>query len=74
MNLTTLECLVVHQCRLEQSLIVVFYLEIVASVSTQNILLSSNDLENLLGDPKDKSFLSFGRTVSRILGVLSVNC
>lgn len=51
-----------------------FYLEIVASVSTQNILLSSNDLENLLGDAKDKSFLSFDRTVSRILGVLSVNC
>lgn len=74
MNLTTRECLVVHQCRLEQSLIVVFYLEIVASVSTQNILLSSNDLENLLGDAKDKSFLSFDRTVSRILGVLSVNC
>lgn len=45
-------------------------LEIVPSVSTQNILLSSNDLEDLLGNPEDESFLSFGRTVSR----MHINC
>ncbi|XP_045923675.1 collagen alpha-1(XI) chain-like [Micropterus dolomieu] len=28
----------------------------------ENILLSSNDLEDLLGNPEDKPFLSFGRT------------
>ncbi|XP_059214589.1 collagen alpha-3(V) chain-like [Centropristis striata] len=34
----------------------------------ENILLSSNDLEDLLGDPEDESFLSSARTVSRSLG------
>lgn len=47
-------------------------LESVLSVSAQNILLSSNDLEDLLGDPKDESFLSFGRTVSRIFKSLNI--
>ncbi|XP_068588520.1 uncharacterized protein [Cebidichthys violaceus] len=30
----------------------------------ENLLLSSNDLEDLLGDPEDESFLSFGRSIT----------
>lgn len=72
MNLTTLDCLVVHRFSPELYLFVVFLnLEIVPTVSTQNLLLSSNDLEDLLGDPKDESFLGFGRTVSRIFWYLN---
>lgn len=40
-------------------------LEIVASVFLQNILLSSNDLEDLLGRPEDESFFGLGRAVSK---------
>ncbi|TNN82987.1 Collagen alpha-1(XI) chain [Liparis tanakae] len=35
----------------------------------ENLLLSSNDLEDLLGDPEDRSPLSSGRRVSRLCSV-----